>query len=163
MELPVLFPARSLKERGYRRPEKERIAAVIAYLSGSTQGPVFRHKLHKLFYFADLLHFYEEGRTISGFAYHSTGMGPVPERGDLLYEVLVLEGRIRKKEFRFPASDYFGTAFEKGDDGGENWLNKTEQGVLDELIRNYKQATPALLIEESLRSLERERPLFVLP
>lgn len=162
MERIELFPERPLKERGYQEPRKERVASMISFMCYRGQGALFRHKLHKLLFFADLLHFGSVGRTISGLCYFDQVLGPIPERGDLLLELLVLEERIVKKDMRFPASDYYGTAFL----GGSSWdpalLDEEERSVLDEIVRAYKQATPQLLIEESRKADGSFSPPFLL-
>lgn len=144
------FPERAPEERGFVSPEKDRIAELIASMADLSKGPLFRHKLHKLLFFADLLRYEEKGRSISGLHYFDGEFGPVPERGDLLYEILVLEGVLKKREIRFPASDYFGTAFERGEGRGKERLDEGERAVLERIIGAYKQATPMMLIRESL-------------
>lgn len=155
-----LFPERPLEERGYRSPSKARLASMIGSMSELSKGPLFRHKLHKLLFFADILQYKERGGSISGLHYFDGELGPIPERGDLLYEILVLEGYLKKREMRFPASDYFGTAFEQEEGWGLECLDQEERFVLDRIIGAYKQATPMMLIRESL-NLEADQLPFL--
>ncbi len=152
MESVELFPERPLEQRGDRTPDKDRVGSVIGFMADVSGGPLFRHKLHKLLFFADLLHLEEERCGITGLTYLKGAFGPVPERGDLLYEILVLKRSLKKKELRFPASDYFGTAFSGGEKAPIE-LAKKEKEVLEQVVHAYRQATPKMLIEESLRSL----------
>lgn len=156
-----LFPEHRPEERGNVQPDMRRIAAMVAYMSDLSKGPLFRHKLHKLLFFADLLHYEETGKSISGLHYLNGPWGPIPERADLLYEWLVLKGLLIKQEMRFPASDYFGMAFLGGNDVDLDLLKDEERGILERIIEAYKQATPTMLIEESKSCLKEKHPPFL--
>lgn len=51
----------------------------IIYLVGNLQGELTRTKLVKLLFLADLSHFKEKGRSITGVKYHSYFYGPYSE------------------------------------------------------------------------------------
>lgn len=161
MERIEIFPERPLKERGYRIPGKERLASMIAHMKECSQGSLFHQKLHKLLFFSDLIHFETKGRSISGLCYLNGMLGPIPEHGDLILELLVLEKKIFKREIRFPASDYYGTAFDVAKDRESSLLDEQEEESVREIVKAYKQATPKLLIDESFKKTGSQSPPFL--
>ncbi len=162
MEAYRLFPDRPLKQRGYQRAELERIASMIAWSAVFSKGPLFRHKLHKLLFYSDRLSYEEWGKSLSGLCYITGPLGPIPERADLIYEVLVLNGLLQKLEKRFPASDYFGTAFLESKEAPFRSLEKKEQDILEQVVFAYKQATPGKLIDRSLEDASIDELPFVI-
>jgi hypothetical protein len=89
-------------------------------------------RLHKMLYFADMLHFIGTGTPLTGVQYQKQKLGPIARHLNWAIDELIREGRLRVER-----RDYFG--FEKMDgapDGG--CKPAAEPAVVDRLLSESK-------------------------
>jgi uncharacterized phage-associated protein len=89
-------------------------------------------KLHKILYFADMIHFIETGAPLTGVQYQKQKFGPMARHLNWAIDDLIKDNRLRVEK-----SDYFG--FEKMDyyalgEVNRSRLNENARRVLDEVI-----------------------------
>lgn len=119
--------------KGYRAFSPERLTAMMAYLC-ERGTEVYKTKLNKLLFYADLTGYYLTGHGMSGSQYVHLPHGPVPER----YEEMIDLG-VRSKELKVTIVRGKGDnvrliqSGEKTADG----LTRSDKRVLDWVLENY--------------------------
>ena len=71
---------------GFKQPDINRIAQVIAYFDGKID--LFKTKLNKLLFYADFYNYKLTGYSITGITYRAIPYGPVPAEYEKLYSKL---------------------------------------------------------------------------
>lgn len=79
---------------GYRKPDFERIAHIISFLTSGKED-INKTKLNKLLFYADFGYFKKAGVSMTGITYRAIPLGPVPAEYDKLYMKLVDDGLIQ--------------------------------------------------------------------
>lgn len=85
-----------IKAHGFVRIDIQKIAMIIAYLSQSCEG-LFKTKLYKLLFYADMLAYKESGQSLTGLIYHHYAYGPYPKELDGLLERLIKDKYLHKR------------------------------------------------------------------
>lgn len=86
-----LFDATPSLENGYKVFDYEKYCAMIRYFVDNNIT-MLKVKLLKLMNYADMLFYSENGVSISGSKYIHLQYGPVPERFDLLFDLMMNDG-----------------------------------------------------------------------
>lgn len=91
-------------EESYISFDREKFRAVVHYIcANSDPDELGNVKLHKILYFADMLHFMSAGEPLTGVDYLKQRFGPVARHLTQSLKKLEAEGAIR-----IEAEDYFG-------------------------------------------------------
>ncbi|MGE0407667.1 MAG: Panacea domain-containing protein [Amphiplicatus sp.] len=88
------------------RFDRDKFCAVVHYICSKCPDELGNVKLHKIMYFADMLHFMAMGRPLTGVDYLKQSFGPVARHLTQTLKKLEADGLIR-----IETQDYFG--FEK--------------------------------------------------
>lgn len=117
---------------GFRQPDLEKLAEMAVYFARNLRTPLFKVKLVKLLFYADFLHYAEQGVSISGFPYARLDMGPVPERFQsvLAWMELVGVGRIEE----VPMEPHNGEVLRALDHPDNDVLSPSEIRVLKRVV-----------------------------
>jgi uncharacterized phage-associated protein len=104
-------------------------------------------KLHKILYFADMLHFIGTGAPLTGVQYQKQKFGPMARHLGWAIDALVRENRLRVEK-----RDYFG--FDKMDyhalgDVDSSRLDENSRRVLDEVIEFVRSRSAKAISELS--------------
>jgi len=94
---------------GYRKPDFEKIAQVIRFLSDG-RDDINKTKLNKLLFYADFGCFRKTGNSITGITYRAIPLGPVPAEYDKLYMKLADDDLIQIKQKLI--KDYYADVFQ---------------------------------------------------
>jgi DNA-binding transcriptional regulator YiaG len=68
---------------GYKEPQLEKIAQVIAYFNGKMD--LYKTKLNKLLFYTDFCYYRKTGYSMTGIAYRAIPYGPVPAEYQKMY------------------------------------------------------------------------------
>lgn len=126
----------------YQFDRQKFIAAVHYICSRQAASNLGKVKLHKVLYFADMLHFLRDGRPLTGVDYIKQQFGPTARHLGWALRELVSRGKLLVTErefFGFPKADF--TVLEAP---SEDALSQDEKGLLDEVsdfvcLRNAKE------------------------
>jgi uncharacterized phage-associated protein len=93
---PILIPILEKVDvySGFLMHSPTKLAAMVSYFA-SKGLELYKTKLNKLLYYADMTYFSHFDASISGTAYLHFEQGPVPYRGDEFFEKLEKDGTIR--------------------------------------------------------------------
>ena len=129
---------------GHRPFSFEKLAAMTAYIA-SRGKDIYKTKLNKLLFYADFVHFYDHGTSISGARYVHLPYGPVPDRYEGLLAKLSATGTIRIER---------GPGYERikaGDEPLLNILANGERKSLDWVLETYGSLSASAISEQSHR------------
>lgn len=84
---------------GFREFDPDKLSNLILFLSRG--DGVFKTKLNKLLFYSDFTHFRKTASSITGARYVRLPLGPVPDKYELLYALLAMQGAIDIKEIVF--------------------------------------------------------------
>jgi len=89
---PTLRNPRALPDEytGFAVPNQEKFAEMVLYFFQHCQH-LYLVRLNKLLFYADFLHYRATGHSLSGYRYQAIPYGPVPERYEMHYGLLVDE------------------------------------------------------------------------
>jgi uncharacterized phage-associated protein/DNA-binding transcriptional regulator YiaG len=89
---PTLRNPRAIPDEytGYTVPNQEKFAEMVLYFFEHCQH-LYLVRLNKLLFYADFLHYKSTGRSLSGYRYQAISYGPVPERYEMHFGLLVDE------------------------------------------------------------------------
>jgi hypothetical protein len=130
---------------GNRDYSAARLAAMMAYLS-EKGGELYKTKLNKLLFYADLSAYYLTGQGISGSRYVNLPFGPVPETYENVIDLAASSNAININSQGSNAS-----LIEPGENfkDAEKELTSSERGVLDWVAETYGHLTTAEITELS--------------
>jgi uncharacterized phage-associated protein/DNA-binding transcriptional regulator YiaG len=80
---------------GYTVPNQEKFAEMVLYFFQHCQH-LYLVRLNKLLFYADFLHYCSTGRSLSGYRYQAIPHGPVPERYEMHFGLLIDEGLLTR-------------------------------------------------------------------
>lgn len=117
------------------KPEfnREKFKAVVHYLCSRGDSDFGRIKLHKALYFADMLHFIDSARPLTGVDYVKQQYGPTARYLKWALDELEKDGKLavdRQDYFGFP-KDRFRTLRQPA----TNLLSENETRLLDDTLR----------------------------
>lgn len=137
---------------GFRKPEMKRITHLILFFA-DTLHP-WKTQLNKLLFYADFLHFKNQGRSISGIRYRAIQNGPVPHNYDSLFEYLINNHWITITKIEFP-NNFEGERFELAEDRtlDQSLFSEEEMITLESVAKHFEGITAQ---EISLRSHREE-------
>ena len=113
--------------------QREKFKAVVHYAIERSNSDFGKVKLHKVLYFADMLHFIEHGAPLTGVDYVKQKFGPVARHLKWALDQLTSEGKISitvQSYFGFPKFD-----FAVHQPCESNSLSHDEKNLLDEVVR----------------------------
>ena len=137
---------------GYRQFSAERISAIIGYLS--QKGPeLYKTKLNKLLFYADMTRFYLTGQGLSGAQYVNLPYGPVPDGFEALIELSADKEVI--KPLRIPGKDASVMLIAPGKNAANSAeeLSSADRQVLDWVVETYGGVSTSELTEASHNEL----------
>jgi uncharacterized phage-associated protein len=120
----------------------EKLAALIAYI-GAHAEDLYKTKLNKLLFYADFVHFYLHGTSISGSRYLHLPHGPVPERYETILATLADAGVVgiqKGQGYEIVVSE---------DDVFPGKLSREESSTVDWVLENFGRMTTAQIREFS--------------
>ncbi len=90
---PTLLNPRAIPDEytGYTVPNQKKFAEMVLYFFSSCEH-LYLVRLNKLLFYADFSHYRATGRSLSGYRYQAAPYGPVPERYEMHFGLLVDEG-----------------------------------------------------------------------
>jgi len=135
---------------GYRKPDFEKIAQVIAYFSDKIE--LFKTKLNKLLFYADFVMYQRTGHSITGIKYRAIPYGPVPAEYEKLYLKLQDDQKIDIVEVGFDNGNY-GELIKSNQNAELEKFAPTELSVLDSIINRFKGMTTKQVVEISHNEL----------
>jgi uncharacterized phage-associated protein len=127
---------------GHRVFSFEKLAALIAYI-GAHAEDLYKTKLNKLLFYADFVHFYLHGTSISGSRYLHLPHGPVPERYETILATLADAGVVgiqKGQGYEIVVSE---------DDVFPGKLSREESATVDWVLENFGRMTTAQIREFS--------------
>lgn len=89
-EEEYLRVAQIIKNSGYRNNDYHRITAIVLYLLNRC-GSLYKTKLYKLLFYADMIAYKDLGQSLSGFSYYHYAYGPYPKGFDRLLDRMVAD------------------------------------------------------------------------
>ena len=98
-----IFPSRL---NGYRQPDFDKIAGIIAFFQEVKKIPLFKTKLNKLLFYTDFNAYRLTGYSITGLEYRAIQFGPVPSQFQKMYVNLLEQGQISIDEQYFGNGAY---------------------------------------------------------
>lgn len=133
---------------GYRKPNLEKLSGMVSYFS-ENQRP-YKTKLNKLLFYADFLHFKNNGFSISGARYKAIDMGPVPNNFNSIFEYLANKGQVNIITQQFPGGGE-GEQFVPAKDFSlsADLFNQTEWGVLKQVSSIFRKTSTSKIIAKS--------------
>lgn len=127
--------------------DPEKFKAVVHYLCHHAGDDMGRVKLHKALYFADMVHFIDQGRPLTGVDYQKQQFGPTARHLKWALDALSNENAIEVSK-----EDYFGLPkyrFKSNSTPGANALSNAEHALLDEVIAFTRNHNATALSEIS--------------
>ena len=130
---------------GNRAFSADRLAAMMGYLASKT-SELYKTKLNKLLFYADLTGFYLTGRGLSGAQYVNLPYGPVPDKFEQMIDHAVELGAIESSgvQDKDPTVRVIKPGAEVLD-----VLDESDRRVLDWVAENYGRLTTAAITELS--------------
>jgi uncharacterized phage-associated protein len=116
-------------EETFQFDRQKFLAAVHHVCARQNPSELGRVKLHKALYFADMLHFLQDGRPLTGVQYIKQQFGPTARHLAWALRELQTRGKLQIKErrfFGFPKTDFISTEPPKSDE-----LSEQEKALLD--------------------------------
>lgn len=133
---------------GYRQFSSQRLIAMMAYLSKKAGG-VYKTKLNKLLFYADLTHYYLTNCGISGSRYVNLPYGPVPDNFEAMIASGTEQGVITvSSEPEKGESVRAIAAGPKGGDAGDVFT-ESEMKVMDWVADTYGGLTTSEIVDLS--------------
>ncbi len=137
---------------GYRQFSSDRITAMMGYLS--QKGiELYKTKLNKLLFYADMTGFYLTGRGLSGAQYVNLPYGPVPDRFEELIELGAENEIIRPSGV--PGKDRSVQLIEPGTKASVHLtkLSDSDRLILDWVVDTYGRLTTTEITDVSHNEL----------
>ena len=129
---------------GNRLFSPDKMAALVSYFA-STASNLYKTKLNKLLFYADFVHYYWHGTSISGSRYVHLPYGPVPDGYEDTLETLLHYGVIDISE------QNSAELISRGDNSAVDFLTPEEQKTLEWVTRAYGNMSASQLTELSHR------------
>jgi len=129
---------------GNRIFSPDKMAAVVSYFAANAAS-LYKTKLNKLLFYADFIHYYTYGTSISGSRYVHLPYGPVPDGYEDTLEALQHYGVIdisEKNSAELIAS---------GDNSAVDFLTSEEQKTVSWVMKTYGDMSASQLTEISHR------------
>nr|WP_295928926.1 type II toxin-antitoxin system antitoxin SocA domain-containing protein [uncultured Dyadobacter sp.] len=103
-----LIPQRAFPSgmNGYRQPDFDKIAGIIAFFYLYKQVPLFKTRLNKLLFYTDFNAYRLTGFSITGLEYRAIQFGPVPAQFQKMYVNLSEQGQVNIEEQYFGNGAY---------------------------------------------------------
>jgi uncharacterized phage-associated protein len=130
---------------GNRVLSADRLAAMMGYFAGKGIE-LYKTKLNKLLFYADLTGFYLTGRGLSGAQYVNLPFGPVPDRFEDMIGHAVTLGAI--ESVGIPDKDPSIRVIKRGDESLDV-LDESDRRVLDWIVENYGGLSTAAITDLS--------------
>lgn len=94
---PTLRNPRAIPDEftGYTVPNQEKFAEMVLYFFQHCEH-LYLVRLNKLLFYADFLHYRTTGRSLSGYRYQAIPHGPVPERYEMHFGLLIDKGLLNR-------------------------------------------------------------------
>lgn len=118
---------------GYRAFSPERLTAMMAYLC-EKGTEVYKTKLNKLLFYADLTGYYLTGQGMSGSQYVHLPHGPVPERYEEMIDLGVRSKKLKVTIVRGKGDNV--RLIQSGEKATDD-LTQNDKRVLDWVLENY--------------------------
>ena len=135
-DLGSLFNEEPSINNGYRKFDYEKYSAMIRYFVVNNKN-MLKVKLLKLMNYADMLYFSEHGVSISGSEYIHYQYGPVPNRFNLLFDLMIEDKYLVMDEIQ--EGDYLKYQFYPGSNEVEDVLTSEENEVLNRVNSFFKK------------------------
>lgn len=129
---------------GNRIFSPDKMAAIVSYFAANASN-VYKTKLNKLLFYADFIHYYWHGTSISGSRYVHLPYGPVPDGYEDTLEALQHYGVVDISE------QNSAELITSGDNSAVNFLAPEEQQTLEWVTKAYGNMSASQLTELSHR------------
>lgn len=120
---------------GFKKMNLRKLEVVIDYFA-SKLDYISKTKLNKLLFYTDFIYFSRYTKSMIGLTYIKNHYGPVPQKADLLYGLLVEEGSIEWEPFGY-MNGYTGE-YIKSNVYEEYIFDKKEEEVLRRVVELFK-------------------------
>jgi len=129
---------------GNRLFSPDKMAAIVSYFAANASN-LYKTKLNKLLFYADFIHYYWHGSSISGSRYVHLPYGPVPDGYEDTLEALQHYGVVDISE------QNSAELISSGDNSAVNFLTPDEQKTLEWVTKAYGDMSASQLTELSHR------------
>ena len=138
---------------GFKSYELEKLKNMIVHLVSLLES-VLKTKLNKLSWYCDFLYFKETSVSITGTQYIRLPYGPVPDKYDLITDMMCDEGLLKKMEVVFNAKEgIIGEEFTALVEPVEDIFSEKELQVINFVADTFRNYTSKRIMDKSHKEL----------
>ena len=132
---------------GYRRPNLNKIANVIAYFSEHME--LYKTKLNKLLFYTDFGYYKRMGYSMTGLTYRAIPLGPVPAQFDKLFNKLSDDNLINISQEPINDTGNYGDLIKSCISFDASLFEPDEEMILKEVASKFKDFYAKQMVELS--------------